>query len=185
MTYRHLIPVILVLVGLFPNGRCAARGFGGAGGGGGGGFHGGSPGGGFGGGAHGGFGGGGGGGDSRGGFGGGGGGGAGGFGGGGPGAGGFGGGGFGAGGFGGGDSRGGPGAGGFGGGAAAAPNRGQLNSFLGLPSDEGMHHLSSPGSSGGDAAAGYAAGSNRFATGMNQVLQSAIPCSSISASSSE
>jgi hypothetical protein len=39
-----------------------------------------------------------------------------------------------------------------------------LNSFLGLPSDEGMHHLSSPNSNvsgAGGAAAGYAASNNR------------------------
>jgi len=38
--------------------------------------------------------------------------------------------------------------GGLGGGSFAAPNRTQLNSFLGLPSDEGLHSLSAAGANG-------------------------------------
>lgn len=210
MSYRSLIPGLLMLVSFLPNSECAARGFGGGGfhggggfggggfGGGAGGFHGGGNfgGGGFGGGGYGGggrsdfggggfggaggFGGGYGGGSmNRGDFGGGGFGGAGGYGGagrsnfGGTGQGGFGG--LGQGGF-GGQSFGGDhfgtgnfdrgnfaggnfGAGNFGGGNFGAgvgrdsfgdrfnstPSRNQLGSFLGLPSDEGMHSFGSGG----------------------------------------
>ncbi len=53
--------------------------------------------------------------------------------------------------------RGGQGASPFGGGAAAAPNRGQLNNFLGLPSDEGMHNLGTPGAGNMTGAQGAAA----------------------------
>lgn len=153
----------------FGGGGFGGGGFGGGGGGGGGGHS--FGGGGFGGGGGGGFGGGGGhslDGGGGGGFGGGGFGGASGLGGGGfdrGGAGGWGGGGFGgAGGLGGGGfDRG--GAGGLGGYSrdsfgdrfsGASPNRGQLNSFLGLPSDEGLHNLSAPRASTGATAAGAA-----------------------------
>ncbi len=152
MNFRFIIPIVFVLTGLFTQGSCYGRGFGGLGGGGlgGGGLGGGGAGGGA---SRGGFGGGG---FGGGGFGGGG------FGGGGAGGdasrGGFGGGSGGNGGFGGGDLRGGFGGGGAGGLGGGDASRGSSGGFGGGRGFGGVGGFGGGGFGGGDSSRGGASG---------------------------